>query len=341
MKRLKSLLRTPFTVRLWRRIKQVRGFFGLLNGSLYDALRYARWSHGSGLERDRERRERALLKAYHSFEKGMSMREPRPGFGLSNVQDLIERLENWRKDFAIAGASAAAVDSLRSYYDFNTANQVELPRLKAWLDQFPETAGTARLGGVQQVSRQQVLDDVAAGGAQFFASRHSMRNFGPEPVPMEAMRVAADMARKTPSVCNRQGTAVYCFENAVDALKWQPGNRGFGHLASRALVVTADLRAFAGTGERYQAWIDGGLYAMSLMYALHSLGYGCCPLAWAANPATDRKARAALGIPDSEVIIMMIAVGSLPENFSVAKAYRLPLAESFRVVQAAVPVEVV
>lgn len=331
--KLKAVLRTPFTVRLWRRLKQFSGFFGLLNGGLYDTLRYFKWCHGSGLERDRERQERALLKAYHTFEKGMSMQNPRAGFGLGKIADLMERIDIWKKDFPIEGTSAAAVDSLRSYYDFNQKYDVALPKLEAWLEQFPETAPT-RLGGVEHITREQVLSDIDAGGASFFTSRHSMRNFGEAPVPMEAMREAADIARKTPSVCNRQGTAAYCFENAGDALQYQPGNRGFGHLASRALVVTADLRAFAGVGERYQAWIDGGLYAMSLMYALHSLGYGSCPLAWAADPATDKKARAALGIPDCEVIIMMIAVGSLPEEFNAAQAWRLPVEKSFRIVPA-------
>lgn len=109
----------------------------------------------------------------------------------------------------------------------------------------------------------------------------------------------------------------------MEALRWQPGNRGFGHLASRALVVTVDLQAFSGPGERNQAWVDGGMFAMSLLYALHSLGYGACPLAWSQRSSFDRQARAALGIPPNEVIIMMIAVGTLPERFRVAVSQRL------------------
>jgi len=67
---------------------------------------------------------------------------------------------------------------------------------------------------------------------------------------------------------------------------------------------------------------------MSVIYALHSQGYGSCPLAWTAVAGQDKKARAALGIPDNEVIIMMIAVGTLPDELTVARAFRLPQEES-------------
>nr|WP_282569321.1 nitroreductase family protein [Aliiroseovarius sp. S1339] len=181
------------------------------------------------------------------------------------------------------------------------------------------------LGGTIQKTRAEIQEAVAKGGEDFYFSRHSIRNFSGDDVPMEDMRKAIRMARKTPSVCNRQGPRVYCFQNAIDALQWQPGNKGFGHLASRGLVVTSDLRAFTGTGERNQCWVDGGMFAMSILYALHSLGYGACPLAWAPEAAVDKKMRRALDIPDHQGVIMMIAVGVLPEKLNVAVADRYDL----------------
>jgi len=118
---------------------------------------------------------------------------------------------------------------------------------------------------------------------------------------------------------------VHVFENAQQALDWQPGNKGFGHLASRGLIVTADLQSFSGTGERNQPFVDGGMFAMSLLYALHALGLGACPLAWSMRPAQDREMRKALGIPDSEAVIMMISVGHLPDSLQVAKSHRMPI----------------
>lgn len=118
---------------------------------------------------------------------------------------------------------------------------------------------------------------------------------------------------------------MHVFENAQEALDWQPGNKGFGHLASRGLVVTVDLQAFSGAGERNQAFIDGGMFAMSILYALHAQGLGACPLAWSMRPADDVKMRRALDIPNNEAVIMMISVGNLPDTLQVAKSHRMPL----------------
>jgi nitroreductase len=61
---------------------------------------------------------------------------------------------------------------------------------------------------------------------------------------------------------------------------------------------------------------------MSLVYALHSLGVGTCCLNFCVEKETDAALRACAGIPDSQAVIMMIAVGPLPERFAVAQSPR-------------------
>lgn len=329
MNRIKHWLRTPFTVRIWRMAKKSFGFISLLSSSLYDAKRFHMWSHGSGLEKDQARREKALLKAYHGFEKGLSLAEPRPGFGVPSSRVLMRQIDALAKQFEITDTVRAAIASLQNYHGFNTSHGIQDQELENWLKKYAQDIKIgAGLGGVEMATRDEIQAGAAQSGPAFFQTRHSIRHFGPDAVPLDAIREAAEMARKTPSVCNRQGSRIYCFENPMMALQWQKGNAGFGDRASRALVITSDLRAFASVGERYQCWIDGGMYAMSVIYALHSKGYGTCPLAWSAEANKDKEARAALGIPDNEVIIMMIAVGTLPDELAVARAFRIPLEES-------------
>lgn len=294
---------------------------------VYDARRYARWSHGGALAQTRAQLEAALIKQMHGIEKGLALAAPRPGFGQPKARALAERVDEWRAAHGFGGMALSAAAILREYRDFNARAGVPLPWLDAWLDSLETPAPAPPPGGTIALTREAVAADVARGGDAFFASRHSIRQFADAEVPMADVERAVAMAQKTPSVCNRQGPRVYCFENAMDALRWQPGNAGFGHLASRALVVTADLQAFHGPGERNQCWIDGGMFAMSLVYALHALGYGTCTLAWSMRAGPDRRMRAALGIPDSEAVIMMIAVGVLPESFSVALSLRRPLSD--------------
>ena len=114
-------------------------------------------------------------------------------------------------------------------------------------------------------------------------------------------------------------------EDKKQVLSCQGGNAGFGETVKGVLVVTTDTSRFFSVGERNQCWIDGGLFSMSLVYALHSLGLGSCCLNWSVEKDTDQKLRRITGIPQSEVVIMMIGVGHLPEKLVVARSMRKPL----------------
>jgi nitroreductase len=157
-------------------------------------------------------------------------------------------------------------------------------------------------------------------------SRYSIRNFSKEPVPEELIRDVVRIAQKSPSVCNRQSWHVYVIKDPAlkeKALALQNGNRGFGHTADFVAVITSDLQTFASAGGRNQCFIDGGLFAMSLMYALHSKGVGTCPLNWMVEPSQDRKLRAVVPIRPSENVIMMMVGGFLPERLIVPKSARI------------------
>ncbi|MDD7987300.1 nitroreductase family protein [Lentisphaera marina] len=154
-----------------------------------------------------------------------------------------------------------------------------------------------------------------------------MRQFAKKAVDKELLFKAVELASKTPSVCNRQCYHAHIFsgkEQSKAVLSYQLGNRGFGDQVDSVLVVSADLSCFFSASERNKAWIDGGLFAMSLMYSLHSLGLGCCPLNWSVSPERDQALKNATGISNSHSIIMMTACGHLKDEFTVAKSKRKP-----------------
>jgi nitroreductase len=154
--------------------------------------------------------------------------------------------------------------------------------------------------------------------------------FAEGPVNSEAIRSAVALALRSPSVCNRQSARVrYLTDRSLleKVLTVQGGNRGFGHQIPGVLVVTSYLGVFRGARERNQCWIDGGLFAMSLLYALTYGGVGSCPLNWSSDAAQDKALRELLGLPRDEVVIMLIAVGHLPENYRVASSPRMVLEE--------------
>jgi nitroreductase len=137
---------------------------------------------------------------------------------------------------------------------------------------------------------------------------------------------------KTPSVCNRQAWHVYHITDASikeKALRYQSGNRGFGENIPNLMIVTTDLRAFMPGQEHYQHWIDGGLFSMSIIYALHSLGVASCCLNWSQSPGNDKLLRSLIDIEPSHTVIMMLAVGWPDKKNNVCVSARRPLDEVY------------
>lgn len=139
------------------------------------------------------------------------------------------------------------------------------------------------------------------------------------------------LAVKAPSACNRQPWKVYHTTDPHKrdaALALQAGNRGFGHKIPNLLIVTADLRAFMPGEERYQIWIDGGIFSMSLIQAFHSLGIGTCCLNWSVSPKRDKQLRKIFNIDPSQSVIMMLAAG-YPRSENFVCASKRPSVETF------------
>jgi nitroreductase len=170
---------------------------------------------------------------------------------------------------------------------------------------------------------------------EFFSTRHSVRNFDSNrSVDISVLEDAARLAMFTPSVCNRQASKVYFVtgeEMKEVARKRQNGNTGFGDIPVLA-VVTVDTRLFAGPGERNQPWIDGGLFAMSLAWALHGVGLSSCMLNMSVANSVSDALRRDLQIEQHEVVIMQLAIGYPADGYRVARSPRRELGDVVRIV---------
>lgn len=61
---------------------------------------------------------------------------------------------------------------------------------------------------------------------------------------------------------------------------------------------------------------------MTLLNALHYNEIGACSLNWSVSDDKDIKLREIIKIPDNEVVLMIIACGYLPDEFSIASSPR-------------------
>lgn len=322
---------TPDFVHGWIR----RAYFiaRLAPNCFYDFRRYLNYSGMNRSLQYRGEQAARIVMAYHQIEKGLSFEHPRPGFGREVVERVLAAVMPFVERHGFVPPATTAIGVLERYVEFNDKTGVDVgwlrPRLDALRQRALRASGDAcNEGGVVALTRAGIAASCKEGFPGFFSSRYSVRHFTGEAIPEEHIVSAVRLAQKTPSVCNRQAWRVHVYSGArekSDLLALQAGSRGFGEKASLVLVVTCDLSFFVDPGERFQSWIDGGMFSMSLCLAFHDLGYGSCCLNWSKERSDDRKLHAMTGIPVQEQVIMMIAVGSLPDTFNVAYSARRPL----------------
>ncbi|AXI48876.1 nitroreductase [Sulfitobacter sp. SK012] len=210
---------------------------------------------------------------------------------------------------------------LEHYRNFNRAHAIRSDVVDGFLD---NSELCSALGGITQLNTER-SDEFAEAFRALALSRHSVRQFSDTSVDAKLIHDATLIAAKSPSVCNRQSARLHHITDPdlkQKALEIQGGNRGFGAQIPELLIVTSDLSSFLSSAERYQCWIDGGLFAMSLVYALHSKGLGTCMLNWSVDASRDIALRKHVDIPASENVIVFIAVGHLPKNLTVATSPR-------------------
>lgn len=156
----------------------------------------------------------------------------------------------------------------------------------------------------------------------FVKCRHSIRNFSSLPVEDAEIFKALLISRHSPSVCNRQGWLVHYYKDKSkiqEILSYQNGNAGFTNSINKLLIVTGSIKAFT-RYEHNQLFIDGGLYSMNLMLALHSIGLGTCPLNTCMPWLKENRMKRAADIESHERVIMMIAVGNVLDSFDVGQS---------------------
>lgn len=330
LKRIRS--KAPPGLKL--RYRSMRGFARALENHLYDCLRFMRFSATTREHnQNAAHRTATIRKLYHRVEKALALPVPRPGFGIDAVIKLSEFvLDELHREHYKAHV-IEAIETLRAYAEFGERHGVPPPEACVAALAIADSRQIAPQSGATRLVRKADLPPLSTGNlSSFFLSRHSVRQFSDTELTEDEVAAAVDLARTTPSVCNRQScrvVAVFGEEQKRIALSHQNGNRGFGDTAGAILIVTSDLSHFLESGERYQGWIDGGMFSMTLLLALHSLGLGACPLNWSADCQQDKALRYALPLKANENIIMMIAVGHLREEFTVARSPRKSLDEVF------------
>lgn len=307
--------------------KLISGGNNTLTKEIYRAYfnRYEKFSFVTGNCQVKEQYEASITRLYHTIEKGLAYTNYRAGFGSDNVKALMAEMQHYALQGYDTEASfyKTALCVLHRYIEKNRLYKHVDIKLNEALEKLPGLPNDE--GGMLEFHPADADQMHGMDYQDFAKSRHSIRHFSEIPVELEKVKDAIKLAQLTPSACNRQGwrTRIIADKSILEhVLKNQNGNRGFGQEIDKLLLVTADLRYFNSDREVFQAYIDGGMYAMSLINSLHYECIGTIPLSGSLSQEQDANVRSILRLDDAEVIILFIGIGNYPEKCQTTKSIR-------------------
>ncbi|HIW21121.1 MAG TPA: nitroreductase family protein [Candidatus Dorea intestinavium] len=287
--------------------------------------KYNKYSFKSGYCKSKEQYEASITRWYHTIEKGLAYTDYRAGFGKGNVDALLIEMKNYVSQGYDTDTYfyKTALSVLHHYILKNEEYGYMNKELVDIVSHFPGESNDE--GGILKFTPANKEQINSMDYQKFAKSRHSIRHFSCIPVDIKKVKNAIKLAQLTPSACNRQGWRVRIISDKVvlkNVLLNQNGNRGFGKEIDKLLLVTADLRYFNYEREMFQAYIDGGMYAMNLINSLHYECIGTIPLSGSLTEQQEINVRNILKLEDSEIIVLFIGIGNYPENCQTTKSSR-------------------
>lgn len=288
-----------------------------------------------------ENKEAMLILNYHGIEKGLLHQKIKPRFAKDRIQEMHKLLEDHEiiKNILISQIFIGYKVAIE-YYEFHKKLNIDISdyftksQYLFYCNLIKKIDSHSFVSGVQKIS----FEEFYAKNDNFYNfsnSRKSVRHFTGEKISIDKIKNIIKLANNSPSVCNRQASKVYLLEDKVrinECLKIQGGFNGFTDNVNQLLILTVDRKYFYTIGERYQFYIDGGIYLMNLLYALHFYKVAACPANWGKEYISDNQVRKFVNIPQEEQIICMIPIGIATEEIAVTLSYRRTADEVLKII---------
>ena len=142
--------------------------------------------------------------------------------------------------------------------------------------------------------------------------RRSVRWYQDKSVPSDLIEKAISIATLSPSACNRQPFEFRIFteKDKKDIIGSIPmGIKGYYENIPCFAVIIGKLSAYLSERDRHVIYIDGGLAAMSFMFALETLGLSSVPINWPDIEKQEKKMDKVLDLRDDERPVLVIGFG--------------------------------
>ena len=178
--------------------------------------------------------------------------------------------------------------------------------------------------GIYVKTLSKLADERKSSFNVFSQSRFSVRDFGKEKVDFNKILSALKMCERTPSACNRQSYKIYVYKDELlknKIFEMQGGCKGFYEDMQIAILICGDQRGY-NINELHQVYVDGGIYAMNLLYALHYEGLAAIPLTMGQKQGKIALIKKEMDISEYEMPCVLIGVGTYKDEYKVAVSKR-------------------
>jgi nitroreductase len=249
------------------------------------------------------------------------------------IIDLLEaelKYANHEKDFSFINGINSLREYKKTYEKHKWTNEKEYKIVSDFLKKY-EKIGEQRTG-VYILTKEELRKDYKIDYKKFIKSRHSTRNYKNEVLKPEDIKEAIEMAKYSPSACNRQYIKVHYYPKGKmrqNVIKYSLGKGGLYMQGVNTFIITFDVNGLDGAGERNQGYFNAGLFATNLVNAFHSLGIGTCFIQFANSVKEEEDLKKLNDIPSHERIAVILYAGYYDEKSIFAVSPRKDFEEYF------------
>jgi nitroreductase len=262
-----------------------------------------------------------LRRNIHRIEKGLSTANRRASFAEAYIEETVDALRRvvrfWKQSpdehRRLSVTVQWSVDVLSRYFDVVVCETKAICRAREAFAVLLERSDVER--GVMYPRARQVADAPCVSYDDLLSlatKRCSTRQYLARNVPRDLIDKALDIARLSPSACNRQPFEFRVYDDAVllRELAHVPGGASdYADTIPCLVVLVGKLGAFSLARDLHVIYIDASLAAMAFLFGLESVGLSSCCINWPNLPEKDDAVSAILSLAPDERVIMLIAVG--------------------------------
>jgi len=255
-----------------------------------------------------------LIRNLHRIEKGLIMPERKKVFAKEFIEEtvksfreldliLLEENKNlyyYAKSvlnsfFEVVDRSDNTIQNALAIYNHNVLEKLPVPLKLPYPRRNVESSN---------VSYEDYL--------KLSKQRRSIRFFEQKRVERSLIEKAIEAALQAPSACNRQPFRLIIADdpetkNFLGSLP--PGALSYYKNVPVFIAIIGDLSNYFSERDRHLIYIDGSLFAMSLMLALETLQLASCPINWPDIDHQERKLTEMLNLKSFERCVMFLGIG--------------------------------